>query len=104
MGYEKFGRQSTAQLQRHIRGAAEDTSRIFITVHARGRMRQRRISIQEVYECLRQGVLRRTPEPNPGKGTLECRMERYVAGRNCAVVVALDDNHPELLVVTVMGD
>jgi hypothetical protein len=36
------------------------------------------------------------------KGTLECRMERYVAGRECGVVVALDDDNPHLLVVTVM--
>lgn len=104
MGYAIFGRQSSAQLQKHIRAVAADTSRVFITVHAKGRMRQRRISIHEVYECLRQGVLRRTPEPNPAKGSLECRMERYVAGRECAVVVALDDEQPDLLVVTVMTD
>ncbi len=28
-------------------------------------------------------------------------MERYVAGRDCAVVVALSDENPNLLVVTV---
>jgi hypothetical protein len=32
----------------------------------------------------------------------ECRMERYVSGRECAAVVALNDDNPALLVVTVM--
>ncbi len=31
-------------------------------------------------------------------------LDRYVAGRECAVVVALDDEQPDLLVVTVMSD
>lgn len=66
-------------------------------------MRSRRISINEVYECLRNGVIRRAPEPNPSKGNLECRMERYVAGCECAVVVTLDDDDPDVLVVTVMS-
>jgi hypothetical protein len=35
-------------------------------------------------------------------GHLVCRMERYVAGRNLAACVALDDEDPTLLVVTVM--
>jgi hypothetical protein len=28
-------------------------------------------------------------------------MERYIAGRDCAVIVALSDENPNLLVVTV---
>lgn len=103
MGYAIFGSRSIAQLQRHIRVVSADTSRVFITAHAKNRMRSRRISITEVYECLRNGVIRRTPEPNPSKGNLECRMERYVAGCECAVVVALDDDDPDVLVVTVMS-
>jgi len=48
-----------------------------------------------------QQLIHRTPEPNMAKGSLECRMEMYVAGRDCAVVVALADENPNLLVVTV---
>lgn len=103
MGYAVFGSRSITQLQKHIRAVSADSSRVFVTAHARSRMRSRRISINEVYECLRHGVIRRTPEPNPAKGSLECRMERYVAGCECAVVVALDDDNPDLLVVTVMN-
>jgi hypothetical protein len=104
MAYVGFSRLSFAQLQRHIRAVSADTARVFITLHARSRMRSRRISIHEVFECLRAGVIRRTPEPNLAMGTLECRMERYVAGRDCAVIVALDDDDPSLVVVTVMMD
>ncbi len=102
MGYAVFGAKSTTQLQRHIRTVAKDSAAIFVLKHAKARMKERKISILEVYEILRSGLLQRTPEPNPSKGTLECRMERYVAGRNCAAVVALDDDNPNLLVVTVM--
>lgn len=103
MGYAVFGSKSIAQLQKHIRALSANTSRVFITAHAKSRMRSRRISINEVYECLRNGVIKRAPEPNPSKGSLECRMERYVAGCECAVVVALDDDNPDVLVVTVMS-
>lgn len=102
MGYEVFAKKSTHQLTRHIRDVAKDTSRIVLSSHARVQMRMRRISTTEVYECLRKGSIDRRPEPNPNKGSLECRMERYVAGCECKVVVALDDEDPDLLVVTVM--
>ncbi len=104
MAYAGFGRLSVAQLQRHICAVSADTASVFITLHAGSRMRSRRISIHEVFECLRAGAIRRTPEPNLAMETLECRMERYVAGRNCAVIVALDDDNPGLVVVTVMMD
>ncbi|GAB3487640.1 hypothetical protein GCM10027399_01630 [Curvibacter fontanus] len=43
------------------------------------------------------------PEPNPCRGNLECRMKRYVAGRELAVIVALCDEDPDLVVVTVFS-
>lgn len=55
-----------------------------------------------MFDCLRAGVLRRTPEPNMGKGSLECRMEHYCSGANIGVVVALSDEDPSMAVVTVM--
>jgi hypothetical protein len=102
MGYAVCGAKSITQLQRHIRNVAKDSAAIFLLIHAKTRMKERKITTNEVYEILRCGVLRRTPEPNPSKGSLECRMELYVAGRNCAAVVALDDDNPNLLVVTVI--
>lgn len=102
MGYAVFGAKSVPQLQRHIRSIAADTGAIFITTHAKGRMRKRHVSVNEVFECLRTGTISRQPEPNPSKGSLECRMQRYIGGRECAVVVALCDEDPTLIVVTVL--
>ena len=102
MGYAVFGAKSVQQLQKHIRTTAQRSHLIVILPHAKARMRTRKVMAHEVFEVLRHGVINRPPEPNPAKGSLECRVERYLAGRECAVVVALDDERPSLLVVTVM--
>lgn len=102
MGCAVFGAKSVQQLQKHIRSTAARTDLVVILPHAKQRMKLRRVSVAEVFDVLRLGVIHRTPEPNLPKGTLECRMERYLAGRDCAVVVALEDENPNLLVVTVM--
>lgn len=94
MGYAVFGAKSVQQLQKHIRTAAAQTELIVILPHAKARMKTRKVTINEVFEVLQYGVINRTPEPNLAKGTLECRMERYIAGRECAAVVALDDTNP----------
>lgn len=93
---------SKAQVERLIRTIAGDGSRVFITVHAQQRMRQRRVPREVVLEVLRMGRLVRVPEFNPRRGSLECRMERYCTGRQLAVVVAISDDDPDLLVITVI--
>lgn len=103
MGYQTLQKKPLAQLAGHIRALAQDSGAVLLTQHASTQMRKRKVSSAEVLECLRLGTLRRVPEPNPGKGSLECRMERYVAGRELAVVVALSDEDPDLLVVTVFS-
>lgn len=101
MGSERFGKLSNHQLTRHIQQLAQDTSTVFITVHAKTQMAKRRINVKLAYECLQRGKINRTPEPNLRFGTLECRMERYEAGKHCCVVAALDDESPGLVCVTV---
>jgi hypothetical protein len=101
MGYEALEKKSNAQLEKLIRATAKDTKAVFITVHASVRMREWKVSSQEIYECLQLGNIRQQPEPNDAKGSLECRMERYVAGRNIAVVAAICDEDPDVIVVTV---
>lgn len=64
-------------------------------------MRLRKVSVTEVFECIRNGVIRRPPETSGDGESLECRMERYVAGRDLAVVVALCDEDPDAVLVTV---
>lgn len=103
MGHQLLAKKSQAQLARHIRAVAKNTLSVVFTRHASVQMARRRISTPEVYTCLREGSIRRVPEPNAQKGSLECRMERYVAGRELAVVVALCDEDPDVLVVTVFN-
>ena len=95
-------RLSAAQVERLIRGLAGEPERVVFTHHAKARMRQRQITRDMVLEVLRRGRLAREPELNMRFGTLECRMERYLAGRHVAAVVAIADDNPALLVVTVM--
>ena len=102
MGYEVLEKKSNAQLERLIRNTAKDTKTVIITTHTGARMRERKVSSQEVYECLQYGNIRQQPEPNNAKGSLECRMERYVAGRNIAVVAAICDEDPDVIAVTVI--
>jgi hypothetical protein len=53
-------------------------------------------------DCLRNGIIQREPEPNVRYSTLECRMERYTAGYNIGLVVAVSESNPKLIVVTAM--
>ena len=101
MGCEELKRQSKDQLAKRIRAAAKNTSNIIITVHAKQQMKKRKVTTPMLYECLQLGQMLREPEENVKKGTLECRMERYCAGCNCTAIVALDDNNPKLICVTV---
>lgn len=66
-------------------------------------MLERRVSDFEVIECLRQGVIQRPPLIDRKTGDLKCRMESFGSSRNLSVVVALCDEDPDLLVVTVMS-
>lgn len=101
MGYQTFWRKSKPQLAKHIRFIAKSTASVFITVHAKNRMKQRKVTSQEVYECLQLGQIIREPEVNQEKESLECLMERYVSGRQLGIVVALCDEDPDAIVVTV---
>lgn len=93
---------SKQQLEALIRDESQDTSKVFFTTHAQQQMRSRGITNACVLDALRNGQLRRTPEPNLMKGNLECRMERFSTGRGIAVVVAVSDEDPDLIIVTAM--
>ena len=101
MGYETLRRKTKPQLAKHIREIAKNTVKIFITDHAKKRMKERKVTSQEVYECLQLGQIVRTPEENQERESLECLMERYVSGRQLGVIVALCDEDPDAIVVTV---
>ena len=89
-----------SQWQRHIRLAVTTAENVIFTDHALLRMRQRQVSRMAAVEILKKGVIRREPEPNLRRGTLECRVEHYIAGRNLALVAAVDAANPTVVVVT----
>lgn len=93
---------SKKQIERQIRERALNTANILLTDHARKRMRERRIALAMVYDVLRKGMLVREPEPSLRHEALECRMERYVEGRDIGVVVAFEIAATGLPVITVM--
>lgn len=101
MGYDKLQKFSLVQLARRIQRLARTSSNVFLTDHSKERMIEREINYEEVMECLRIGTIHRAPEPNFGYGTLECLMERNVLGRDIECLVALSDEQPDLIVVTV---
>ncbi len=96
-------KRSKAQLEKFIRQVAKtDTTRIVFTPHAQKRMRERNITMDMALDCLRKGIIQREPEPNTRHGTLECLMERYTAGYNIGLIVALSGDNPDLIIVTAM--
>lgn len=97
-----FHGMTTVQLQAHIRRLAKDSQRVVITLHAYDRMSLRCVTDWEVYECLRKGVIQRPPQVDRKTGSLKCRMEYFGTVRNLAVVAALEDDDPDVIVVTVM--
>ncbi|WP_256079946.1 DUF4258 domain-containing protein [Massilia sp. YIM B04103] len=99
---KKLADQSIAQQEAFIHQQAQDTQNIIFTKHALKRMKERRIAAPSVIETLRQGRMKRPAEANIQTGSLECRLERHIAGRDIAVVVAIDDEDPSLIVVTAM--
>ena len=93
---------STVELERLVRKRASLTANVRLTNHVLVRMKQRHIAREEVFDVLSHGRLARTPEPNAAKGSLECRMQRFMAGRELAVVAAVSDDDPSVIVVTVI--
>lgn len=65
-------------------------------------MRQRLINDPMVMEVLRLGILALPPEPDVKHPGLTCRMQRFVAGMQVAVVVSVQYPAPELTIVTVI--
>lgn len=90
------------QLQSHIRQTAKDSSKVFFTEHACTRMSSRSVSDREVMHCLQSGLIQRPATIDRKNGVVKCRMEHFGPSRNLAVVVALDNADPDLVVVTVM--
>lgn len=90
------------QIERHIRRSAGDSANVALSKHAKVRMRQRGINYSMVLDVLRLGRLALAPEPDMKHSGLLCRMQRFVAGMQVAVVAYVEYPAPDLTVVTVI--
>ena len=97
-----FARMSNVQLQAHIRRTAQNSSQVFFLEHAQLRMLERGVNDLQVLECLQQGLIQRPPKIDDHSGEVRARMEHFGSARNLCVVVGLDEDAPDLLVVTVI--
>lgn len=93
---------SAPQLQAHIRKESKASINVVFLDHVKGQMKKRSITIDMVMTTLQKGSIKRIPEPNTMKGSLECRMEYFVAGFDIGVVVGIYDEDPSLILVTAM--
>lgn len=93
---------SVPQLQTHIRKESKASINIVFSDHVKVQMKKRHITVDMVMTTLQKGSIKRTPDPNHMKGSLECRMEYFVAGFDIGVVVAIYDDDPSLILVTAM--
>ena len=100
MGAKSVFKLSLPEVERVVRVRAGLTGNVRLTLHALTRMKSRHINREEVYDVLCKGRLARAPEPNLALGSLECRMQRFMAGRELAVVAAISDDEPTVIVVT----
>ena len=76
------------------------TDNVLYSYHARTRMNERGITRIMVTEALVRGVIKRPPERNT-HGAIEVKLNRYSAGMNYSVVVAVIDGEVVVTVVTV---
>ena len=99
----QFYAMTNVQLQKHIRLLSKNSANVFITEHARKRMHQRKITDYQVIDCLRNGVVQRPATQDIKTRDIKCRMEHFGTSRNISVVVALSDQDPDLIIITVMN-
>jgi hypothetical protein len=82
-----------------IREIAADSGRVVTAPHAKKRMKQRRITMQQVLACLQRGNLIEGPALMPD-GDWRCTLQRLIAGDDVTVVAEFNSRE-RLLVVTV---
>ncbi len=76
------------------------TDNVLYSYHAQKRMNERGITRIMVTEALLRGVIKRPPETNT-HGAIEVELNRYSAGMNYSVVVAVVDGEVVVTMVTV---
>lgn len=95
-------RMNDATMVRIIRKLAQDSCNVFVTLHAKKRMRQRRITLTQVLTCLRKGFISEGAHQDIN-GAWKCTLQHRWAGDEVSVAAALhrDESGDWIAVVTV---
>jgi hypothetical protein len=93
-----------ATLRRRIARVAADSSRVFVTPHAKSRMKQRGVLRTQLQRVLQNGNIVESAHRNV-RGNWQCTLEAIDAGDRIRTAVALE-HHPSgelVIVITVMN-
>jgi hypothetical protein len=82
-------RLNDQNLRRLISETANDSGRVFYTPHAKQRMRERKITLTQVLDCLRSGTVSEPAHTNL-QGNWQCTLTRRNAGDLVRVAAALE--------------
>lgn len=91
---------TAAGAQQRIRNSAKDTALLRWTDHVRFQMAERGLDVDDILAILRTGFVDEQPEPGDGTGVKAKITLRLKVGREASVVVALNDQRPNLTLVT----
>lgn len=95
--------QSRSQQEAYVHRQAQDSNNVIFTNHVLLRMKQRKITKFCIVETLRNGRMKHPAELDLTTGLPVCRLERFVAGSDITVAVAINDDNPNLIIVTAMN-
>lgn len=92
-----------ANFLKRLRQAAADSSRVVVVQHAKQRMRERKINLNQVISCLQKGTVSE-PAHLTHRGDWKATVTHRCAGDVIAVAVVLErkENGDYCIVVTVM--
>jgi hypothetical protein len=83
-----------------VRACAADSSKVFVDPHALKRMKQRKLTYEQVIRCLLKGIVTEGPYQHNRSGKWRLNLTRVVAGDHVTVVAEMDFTS-DVLVVTV---
>lgn len=86
-----------------VRRRLDGGARLAVTHHARQRMIERDISLEDILRCLRLGRAVEDPAPDSHKQSTICRMDHSEEDQRISVVAGLPDFDPSVVVITVFG-
>lgn len=90
---------NAASAKKIISELAQNSANVIITDHVKVRMKQRRITTLQVFDCLKKGILREGPAYNNKYGSWEVVMEILTSGDIVKVIAALKKENGGYVVV-----